>query len=70
MAMNRETTTIAKGFIWPSQATVMAVNPTPPAVVSVRVPSEPDTWRKPTRPARAAERNMVRTRIRLTFIPA
>ena len=42
-AMNSDTRTIAKGFILASQATVIAVKPTPFAVFSVRVPSEPET---------------------------
>ena len=37
MAIKTETTSMPKGFILDSQATVMAVKPTPPAVPSVRV---------------------------------
>ena len=37
IAINTDTTSIPNGFIFASQATVMAVNPTPPAVPSVMV---------------------------------
>ena len=64
------TTIMARGFRFASQATVMAVKPTLFATDSVSVLSAPEAWSMPARPARPAERNIVRTTIFFTFMPA
>ena len=53
-----------------SHATMMAVNPFPPADVVEIVWSLPATIRKPTRPQIAPEMIMVRIVTHLTLIPA
>ena len=65
-----DTTKIMPGFSWHSQATMMAVKPTPPATPMERVMSLPATWHTPARPATAPERNMVRSTTRFTWMPA
>ena len=62
--------TMAKGLSWASQATVMAVKPAPAATPEYRVLLAPETSRKPTTPAMAPERNMVRMMTQPTFRPA
>ena len=62
--------TMAKGLSWASQATVMAVKPALFATPEYRVLLAPETSRKPTTPAMAPERNMVRIMTQPTFMPA
>ena len=49
-----------KGFIFASQATMMAVKPRPPAVLVEMVRETADTARKPAKPQMAPDRAMVR----------
>ena len=63
---------IPNGFSLESQATMIAVQPTPPVKLSPRVcyAAEPVSSSAPARPMINADRNTVRTTILLTFIPA
>ena len=61
---------MAKLFSWPSHATVMAVNPTPPATSLFNVPFAPETSRNPTMPLIAPLNSMVRIMTQPTFMPA
>ena len=55
-----EISSMTKGFIFASQATMMAVKPRPPAVLMEMVWETADTARKPAKPQTAPEMAMVR----------
>ena len=62
---------MAKGLSWASQATVMAVKPTPAATPAYRVLLAPETTHEAHHDRlMAPERNMVRMMTRPTFMPA
>ena len=70
MQNSTETISMPTGLSRASQATVMAVKPTPPATVSLSVLSAPEACSMPARPHTPAERNIVRMTTRLTGMPA
>ena len=70
MPNREETSRIPQGLSWASHATMMAVKPTPPATPAASVLFAPVAWTMPAIPATAPLRNMVRSTILLTFIPA
>jgi len=70
MLKNAVKTRITKGLSWPSQATIIAVKPTPLATPVESVKSVPVTWSMPAMPEIAPLRTIVTIITRFTLMPA